>query len=38
MTVRQFKLHNGLGQTFDMMRKDAFFTHRMGLGGGFPPR
>lgn len=37
MTVRQFKLHNGLGQTFDMMRKDAFFHAPDGLGWGLSP-
>ena len=30
--VRQFKLQNALGQTFDLMRQDAFFYTPDGLG------
>ena len=30
--MRQFKLINGVGQTFDLMRKDAFFNAPSGLG------
>ena len=30
--VRQFKMVNSLGQTFDLMRKDAFFSTPSGLG------
>ncbi len=37
MTVRQFKLLNGLGQTFDMMRTDAFLHAPDGLGWELSP-
>ena len=32
--MRQFKLTNANGQTFDLMRKDAFFHAPTGLGWG----
>ena len=32
MAVRQFKLQNALGNTFDLMRRDAFFYLPDGLG------
>ena len=35
--MRQFKLTNADGQTFDLMRKDAFFHDPSGLGWGMDP-
>lgn len=35
--MRQFKLTNADGQTFDLMRKDAFFHDPSGLGWGMNP-
>lgn len=32
--MRQFKLLNAIGQTFDLMRKDAYFNAPAGLGWG----